>query len=104
MIGEVADWVLRATDNAGAPDGAVTLAVVLAVRPDGAPEPIENPGVIPATAVNATVPPAAGIATSVVFDEPGVAVTDGAGPAVLPPEQPAMAATAKNNPTEINRR
>jgi hypothetical protein len=40
----------------------------------------------------------------VVFDEPGLAVTDGVGPAVLPPAQPAMAATAKNIPTEMNRR
>jgi hypothetical protein len=104
VIGDVADWAFRATDNVGAPDGAVTLAVVLAVRPAGAPEPIANPGVIPATAVKATVPAAPGIAISVVFDEPGLAVTDGVGPAVLPPAQPAMAATAKNIPTEMNRR
>jgi hypothetical protein len=95
---------LRATDSVGAPDGAVTLVVVLAVNPAGAPEPIANPGVMPATAVNATLPGVPGIATSVAVDEPGLAVADGTGPAVLPPAQPAMAATAKNIPMEMNRR
>jgi hypothetical protein len=104
VIGEVADDVLRATDSAGAPEGAMTLAVAVAVRPAGAPEPIANPGVIPATTDSATVPGALGIAINVLVDEPGLAVADGAGPGVLPPAQPAMTATAKNIPTEMNRR
>ena len=82
----------------------MTLVVVLAVRPFGAPEPTANPGVYPATAVSATFPGVLGIATSVVIEEPGLAVTDGAGPGVLPPAQPAIAAMAKTIPTDKHRR
>ena len=104
VMPSVVDCVLRATASGGAPAGALTLVDVVAVRPAGAPDPIANPGVIPETAVSATFPGVLGIATSVVFDEPGLAVADGTGPGVLPPAQPAMAATAKNIPIEMNRR
>ena len=104
----VAAAALRTTDDgAGAFAGAMTLSVALIVKPAGAPDPMPNAGVTPATAGSDDVPAVPGIATNVVTDEPGLAVAVGCalgiGP-VLPPAQPATIVTARNIATGTSRR